>query len=299
MTRVKRRAALVLGGVVLGALVWPLAVLADHIVTAGSVDASLAGRRGVDYWTVDIRWTGGCQGAATGDVAFDGDITMIDAATNERIYVGGVVDTSGSRSVSGKREWAVMSTERERVLFPELKLSCYEQFPLHGGREVLVTGTSVFVPPRFRGGGPGGANGDYGTGDPTQPLAGGGAGCARGLVGTSRADTLRGSGGGDVVFGLGGGDRIEGRAGHDCLLGGSGNDVLRGEAGADRLTGGRGNDTLVGGPGANAYDAGPGADRIEARNGTRELVRCGSGRDRARIDANDRISGCELVSRPG
>jgi Ca2+-binding RTX toxin-like protein len=282
----------------LSALTWPVAGLADHIVTAGSVDARLTERRGVDYWTVEIRWTGACQGAAAGAVAYDGDIFMIDAATSERIYVGGVVDTSGGRSVSGRREWAVQSAARERLLFPELTLNCYEQFPLHGGREVKVTGTSVLVPPRFSDGGPGGAEGDYGTGDPTAPAGGGTSGCITAVVGTNQRDTLVGGGSGDVVFGLGAADRLEGRGGHDCLIGGSGNAVLRGELGSDRLTGGRGDDTLVGGPGVNAYDAGPGRDVVDARNATRELVRCGSGRDRARVDRNDRLVGCEVVSRP-
>ena len=293
--RRSRRAAL--GCLVVVALIWPAASLADHIVTAATVEARLTERRGTDYWTVEIRWTGGCQGAAAGAVAYDGDISMIDAVTSGRIYVGGVVDTSGSRSVSGKKEWAILSAERERLLFPELTLHCYEQFPLHGGREAKVTGTAVLVPPRFRGGGPGGAAGDYGTGDPTAPPTGA-SGCIEALVGTNQRDTLIGSGAGDVAFGLGAGDRIEGRGGHDCLIGGSGNDVLRGELGSDRLTGGRGDDVLVGGPGTNAYDAGPGKDTVDARNGRRELVRCGSGHDRARVDGSDRVVGCESVSRP-
>jgi Ca2+-binding RTX toxin-like protein len=74
--------------------------------------------------------------------------------------------------------------------------------------------------------------------------------------------------------------------------------VLRGELGSDRLTGGRGDDTLFGGPGVNHYDAGPGKDVVDARNGQRELVRCGSGRDQARVDRSDRVVGCEVVSRP-
>jgi len=279
------------------ALIWPAVSLADHIVTAATVDARLTERRGTDYWTVEIRWTGGCQGAAAGEVAFDGDIYMIDAVTSERIHVGGVVDTSGNRSVSGKKEWAVLSVERERLLFPELKLACYEQFPLHGGRDVLVTGSAVLIPPRFRGGGPGGESGDYGAGDPTAPPGAGAGGCVKALVGTNQRDTLTGSGSGDVIFGLGAADRIEGRGGHDCLIGGSGNDVLRGELGSDRLTGGRGEDTLVGGPGVNAYDAGRGKDFVDARNGQRELVRCGSGSDRTRVDRSDRVVSCEVVSR--
>jgi hypothetical protein len=282
----------------LAALGWPLVALADHIVTGATVNARLVERRSADSWTIELSWTGACQGAATAEVAFDGDIFMVDTSSRGREYAGGVVDTSGSRSVSGTKEWVAQSGPRARLVFPELTLSCFEQFPLHGGREALVTGAAVLIPPRFgSAGGPGGAGGDYGgSGDPTRPRAGGG--CEEVLVGTARADTLRGTAGGDVAFGLGGHDRIEGRAGHDCLLGESGNDVLRGEGGADRLTGGRGNDTLVGGPGVNAYDAGPGADRVEARNGVRETVRCGSGRDTATVDRIDRVLGCETVRRP-
>jgi Ca2+-binding RTX toxin-like protein len=294
----RKRLAALLGCLLLIALACAAVAAADHIVTTGSVSARLTERRGVDYWTVEINWTAGCNGATPDKAWYGGDLYMIDADTGERIYVGGVVDTSGQTSVSGTREWAVSSIERPRTLFPELTIGCYENFPLHGGRAVTVTGTSIFVPPRFSGpgGGPGGANGDYGSGDPTRPPAAGGCGLA--LVGTDDPDTLIGTGGGDVVFGLGAGDRIRGLGGHDCLIGGSGNDVLRGEAGSDRLTGGRGNDNLVGGPGVNAYDAGPGRDIVDARNGKREVVRCGSGRDRARVDRSDRPNGCEVVSRP-
>jgi Ca2+-binding RTX toxin-like protein len=69
-------------------------------------------------------------------------------------------------------------------------------------------------------------------------------------------------------------------------------------AGNDRLNGGPGADRLVGGAGTNAYDAGPGADTVDARNGKRELVRCGSGRDTARVDRSDRVRDCEVVRRP-
>jgi hypothetical protein len=96
--------------------------------------------------------------------------------------------------------------------------------------------------------------------------------------------------------GYDGNDRLRGAGGHDCLLGGRGDDVLEGESGADVLTGGRGDDRLDGGSGTNSYDAGPGADRIDARNGRRELVRCGSGRDRARVDRRDRVKSCERLT---
>jgi Ca2+-binding RTX toxin-like protein len=55
--------------------------------------------------------------------------------------------------------------------------------------------------------------------------------------------------------------------------------------------------TLVGGPGFNRFDAGAGNDVINARNGRAELVSCGSGRDRARVDRSDRVRNCERVQR--
>jgi Ca2+-binding RTX toxin-like protein len=279
------------------ALLVPAGGLAHHIVTSATVTARLKERRSTDFWTVEFRWTANCQGAEPGTAWYDGDLYMVDADTGERIYVGGVVDTSGQRTVTHTLEWFVSSAERERRLLPELTINCFQNFPLHGGPDVTTSGEGVFIPPRLSGGGHGGVNGDYGSsGDPTRPPAAGG--CVVALVGTNERDTLTGGAGGDVVFGLGAGDQIRGSGGHDCLIGGSGGDLLRGEAGSDRLTGGRGNDVLVGGPGVNAYDAGSGSDFVDARNGKRELVRCGSGRDRARVDRRDRVSRCERVSRP-
>ena len=156
------------------------------------------------------------------------------------------------------------------------------------------------IPPRFGGSGSGGGGsgggGDYGSGDPTEPLGTGG--CLKALVGTNGPDTLTGDSDNEVIFGFDAADRIRGDRGHDCLIGGQGGDRLEGEAGRDRLTGGTGNDVLIGGPDVNAYDAGPGKDFVSARNGKRELVRCGPGRDRARVHRRDRLRSCERVSPP-
>ena len=92
---------------------------------------------------------------------------------------------------------------------------------------------------------------------------------------------------------------MNGRPGTDCLLGGAGADTLRGEDGNDRLTGGSGADTLTGGPGVNAYRAGSGNDVVDSVNGRAELVDCGPGQDRARVDKRDRVSGCERVTSVG
>jgi hypothetical protein len=99
--------------------------------------------------------------------------------------------------------------------------------------------------------------------------------------GTSRADTMNGTAFGDVLRGLAGNDRLNGRGGNDRLFGGAGHDSLTGGAGVDLL------------------DAGTGNDRISARDGTRDTVRCGPGRDTVVADRRDSVSrDCETVRRP-
>ena len=148
----RRRLAALLACTVV-ALFLPVASLADHIVTSGTVSARLKERRSTDFWTVEISWAANCTGAAPGTAWYDGELYLVDADTGERIHAGGVVDTSGRSAVSGKRDWFVASVERPRILFRELTIHCYENFPLHGGREVKTTGPSVFIPPRFSSGG--------------------------------------------------------------------------------------------------------------------------------------------------
>ena len=110
------------------------------------------------------------------------------------------------------------------------------------------------------------------------------------LLGTATdAATLRGDGGRDVLRGTAKGDRLLGRAGNDRLFGRRGHDLLVGGAGRDVARGGRGN------------------DRIRMRDGERDRVTCGPGRDRAVLDSADRIldarptkpdGRCERVTRP-
>jgi Ca2+-binding RTX toxin-like protein len=86
--------------------------------------------------------------------------------------------------------------------------------------------------------------------------------CSRRRLGTSRGDRLTGTAGGDRIYGRGGADRIDGRGGADCLWGGSG------------------------------------ADLVRSRDGVRDWVDCGAGRDRAVVDRVDRVVHCERVLRP-
>lgn len=103
------------------------------------------------------------------------------------------------------------------------------------------------------------------------------------------ARTLRGGAGPDTLRG--------GRA-NDRLFGGGGNDRLLGGAGSDRLEGGAGNDRLDGGTGSDLLDGGAGADVILARDGVRDRLRCGSGRDTVVADRVDAVArDCERVRR--
>jgi hypothetical protein len=111
---------------------------------------------------------------------------------------------------------------------------------------------------------------------------------------------------GDRVTGSAETDRISGLAGDDCLTGEDGDDVLSGGDGNDRLNGGPGKDVtrgdaggdrLVGGTGVDRLEGGPGPDFVDAVDGKRDIVRCGPGRDHARVDAIDSVSGCERVKR--
>jgi dipeptidyl aminopeptidase/acylaminoacyl peptidase len=88
------------------------------------------------------------------------------------------------------------------------------------------------------------------------------------FVGTARADKLTGSPFLDFLKGL------------------SGDDVLRGLGGRDSLTGGTGRDRLEGGAGS---------DTIFARDGRRDVVNGGSGKDFAQVDRLDRVTGVEQL----
>jgi hypothetical protein len=93
---------------------------------------------------------------------------------------------------------------------------------------------------------------------------------------------------GDVIYGLGGNDSLRAYTGADCVYGGRGNDRIAGMDGADLLSGG---------PGRDDIGAGEGDDRILVRDGKRDTVRCGGGRDTVKADEFDRLAECEHVLR--
>jgi Ca2+-binding RTX toxin-like protein len=92
-------------------------------------------------------------------------------------------------------------------------------------------------------------------------------------------------------------DRVTGGSGHDRMVGGPGPDRLRGLAGNDRIWGGSGGDRIVGGAGRDRLAGDAGNDRIDARDGLRDRVLCGKGRDITYVDRRDTVRGCETVRR--
>ncbi len=93
----------------------------------------------------------------------------------------------------------------------------------------------------------------------------------RNITGTGKADSLTGSASDDRIFGHGGDDRIDGRAGDDTVYGGDGRDVLMGARGDDHLF---------------------------ARDGERDQISCGPGRDTVVVDKRDVVAAdCESVHR--
>ena len=121
----------------------------------------------------------------------------------------------------------------------------------------------------------------------------------------------------DLAFGENGKDVLDGEDGRDGLFGGDGDDRLLGGRGSDELQGQGGKDVLVGGPGVDRIVGGPGDDRITPgrgrddnvfgdagndtiflRDGERDVIHCGKGRDVVQADRIDRVfRDCERVLR--
>ena len=147
------------------------------------------------------------------------------------------------------------------------------------------------------------------------------------LLGGSGNDFFNALDDNDLIRGGPGKDSAEGQGGRDRVYGDSGADSLRGEGGRDRIYGGAGNDDLNGGGlafGADRADlvsGGPGADRVadsqngresagdrllggggndrmDDRDGNRDFIDCGAGRDTVKADQRDRVArNCERVQR--
>jgi hypothetical protein len=112
------------------------------------------------------------------------------------------------------------------------------------------------------------------------------------IVGTAKADHLKGTRHKDVIQALGGDDVVEGRGGDD---------IICGDTGADELEGGRGNDQINDGDGIDAddLDGGPGDDRLYGNLGDDDIdggrgndqLFGGSGDEETFTPGNDELEG--------
>lgn len=94
---------------------------------------------------------------------------------------------------------------------------------------------------------------------------------------------VKGGAGNDTLTGSSRGDDLDGELGDDTIDGGGGNDVLEGGLGVDTITGGSGSDAISGGAGK---------DVLNARDGERDTINCGLGRDTVTADASDTKKRC-------
>jgi hypothetical protein len=140
-------------------------------------------------------------------------------------------------------------------------------------------------------------------------------GCPKGglLLGTDKADVdpypdhpgLEGQAGDDEIRGLGANDYLSGGDGKDVLYGGPGEDRIDGGKGEDVIYGGDGNDvgkwqghgtvpSIDGGPGEDVIYGGDGNDGLAAKDGQRDKLYCGKGKDEYIADKLDYVdSSCE------
>ncbi len=143
----------------------------------------------------------------------------------------------------------------------------------------------------------GGANRDCLSGDSGNDRINGDSDRDR-IRGNSGNDRLSGDSSNDSVAGDSGRDRASGGSGNDRVSGGSGRDRVSGNSGGDILSGGPSGDRISGGSGRDRIAGNSGNDRIGARDGRRDRVNCGSGRDFVRADSFDAIRrNCERVSK--
>lgn len=117
------------------------------------------------------------------------------------------------------------------------------------------------------------------------------------LVGTASRDVLSGRGGDDCLFGRSNNDRLSGGTGDDLLDGSSGDDRMDGNAGDDKFRGWNGNDDITPGAGQDKVNGQGGDDTIFARDGEKDTIDCGAGRDIATVDRLDVVKNCEYVKR--
>jgi N-acetylglucosamine-6-sulfatase len=85
-----------------------------------------------------------------------------------------------------------------------------------------------------------------------------------------------------------------GTNGNDSLSGSRLYDIICAYAGDDTISAGAGPDWIFAGAGHDIVRTGTGDDHVMLRDGIRDAVNCGGGRDVVRADASDRLAECEV-----
>ncbi len=217
-------------------------VVAGH--TDGQLDAAVA--RLQPGGALDTTFSG--DGKQTINVGTSTGASGVAMQANGRIVVAGVAE---SGPITGN------------VLVARLQ----GDSPAAGGGPAPSPGGG----PGGRAGGPGGQGGRKGV-----PRCNGKRAT---IVGSARADRLKGTRRADVIVALGGNDKIAGANGNDTICAGTGNDTMDGGAGNDRLYGQDGKDKLGGGAGKDSLSGGSGKDNLAGGAGKDSLLG-GGGRDK-------------------
>ena len=105
------------------------------------------------------------------------------------------------------------------------------------------------------------------------------------LVGTNGHDELMGTPRADKIYGKGGEDNMYGAPGKDLMYGGYGDDYMHGDDGDDNLYDRHGSGYVYGDEGN---------DYINTKDGKRDHVNCGPGRDSFTTDSVDIVRNCEV-----
>ena len=108
------------------------------------------------------------------------------------------------------------------------------------------------------------------------------------------AATVVGTNGHDELLGSPRADKMYGKGGEDVVQGGRGNDLISGGYGDDWVTGDEGDDNLYDRHGSDYVYGNGGNDYINTKDGKRDHVNCGSGRDSFTTDRIDVVRNCEV-----
>jgi Ca2+-binding RTX toxin-like protein len=115
------------------------------------------------------------------------------------------------------------------------------------------------------------------------------------LLGGAAGDELHGDAGNDELLGGTADDELRGGTGNDMTAGESGSDDLHGGGGPDVMTGNIGDDKLTGGGDRDDMRGSDGKDVLFAKDGLKDKVAGGPGRDKAKRDGRlDVVSSIEV-----